>query len=219
MVQDGKNVALKSTAVEKDLGVHVDTLLKFDKHAELQANKANKLLGMIRRAFTHIDKDNMSMLYKSLVRPHLEYGHAIAYPRLKKSELILESIQRRATRIIPELKGLEYEDRLKALDLPSLYYRRDRGDMIECYKMTHGYYDTDQILKLDNSDRNLRGHSLKLQMTQSTKNVRHHFFSIRVVNKWNALPEDVVSAPSLNAFKNQLDNNWKHLKYLTVIQA
>ena len=56
-----------------------------DKHVEIQVNKANKILGMIRRAYTYIDKDTMRLLYKSLIRPHLEYGHVVAYPRYDKS--------------------------------------------------------------------------------------------------------------------------------------
>eukprot|EP00794_Sanderia_malayensis_P016292 gene16292-17930_t len=114
--------------------------------------------------------------------------------------------------MVPDLKNLEYEDRLKAMDLQSLYYRRDRGDMIECYKMTHGQYDIKQILKLD-EDKTRRGHKFKLKVSACNKEVRHHFFTLRVVTKWNSLPEEVVTAPSLDSFKNRLDNYWKHFKF------
>ena len=114
--------------------------------------------------------------------------------------------------MVPELKELDYEERLKAMDLQSLYYRRDRGDMIECYKMTHGHYDIDPILKVD-TDNARRGHSHKLKFSASNKEVRHHFFSIRVVSKWNSLPESVVSAPSMSSFKNRLDKHWKVYRY------
>ena len=63
----------------------------------------------------------MRQLYTSIVRPHLEYGHAITYPRYEKDKKLLEQVQR-ATKLISELK--EYVDRLKALDLLSLHYRR-----------------------------------------------------------------------------------------------
>ena len=67
-------------------------------------------------------------------------GHTIIYPRYEKDKKLIEGVQRRATKIIQELKGKEYPDRLKTLKLPSMQYRRDRGDMIETYKSTHGKY-------------------------------------------------------------------------------
>ena len=58
-----------------------------------------------------------------------------------------------------------------------------------------------------------RGHSLKLEKQSSELKVRHDFFSLRVVDLWNSLPESVVSAPSLNSFKNCLDKFWKEYKF------
>eukprot|EP00794_Sanderia_malayensis_P011493 gene11493-12686_t len=98
------------------------------------------------------------------------------------------------------------------MDLQSLYYRRDRGDMIECYKTTHGKYDIKQILKLE-EDKTRRGHEFKLKVSACNKEVRHHFFTLRVVTKWNSLPEKVVTAPSLDSFENRLDKYWKHFKF------
>ena len=111
------------------------------------------------------------------------------------AEEILENIQHRATKMVPELKEMEYTQRLCRMRLHSLYYRHDRGDMIECYKMTHDCYDISPILRKD--DNKLRGHSYKLQLQGSSKDVRHNFFSLRCVRNWNSLPELVVSAPSL----------------------
>jgi hypothetical protein len=54
---------------------------------------------------------------------------------------MIENIQRRATKLIPGLSDLSYEDRLRPLKLPSLSYRRSRGDMIEVYKIMSGKYD------------------------------------------------------------------------------
>jgi len=95
--------------------------------------------------------------------------------------------------MVPELKDLEYVDRLREMDLQSLYDRKNRG-MMECYKMTHGSYDIDLILKQD-MDTTRKGRLFKLKMTSSSKEVRHHYFSIGVVTKWNSLPESVVDAP------------------------
>jgi len=212
MLQDGVNRLLETSDLEKDIGVYVDDELKFDKHVEVQCNKANKMLGLIRRSFTYLDKDSMKTLYVSLIRPILEYGHVITYPRFSKSAVILENVQKRATSMIPELRDLEYKERLKILNLQSLYYRRDRGDMIECFKMTHGVYDIKPLLIID-YDNTRRGHPFKLKHQASKRDVRHKYFSLRVVANWNALPVDVVSAPSLNSFKSRLDSYWKEYMF------
>ena len=62
---------LEETTVEKDLGVKIDNLLKFTDHCQAKINTANKTLGFIRHSFQYMDKEIFTMLYKSLVRPHL----------------------------------------------------------------------------------------------------------------------------------------------------
>ena len=70
-----------------------------------------------------------------MVRPHLEYGSCVWSPHRKKDMDSIERVQRRATKIIPELKNLSYIDRLKALDLPTLKFRTERADIIETYRI------------------------------------------------------------------------------------
>ena len=127
---------LEFTEMEKDLGihVHVDDKLRLRDHAEIAAVKANKILGVIRRSYEYLDAVSLKSLHTSLVRPHLEYGHTV-WPLNYKTDLTLvENVQHRATKLVPALKDLEYTDRLKQLDLPSMACRRCRGDMIEVYK-------------------------------------------------------------------------------------
>ena len=80
--------------------------------------------------------------------------------------------------------------------------------MIECYKMLHDAYDIEPLLKRED-DTTRRGHSLKLKASSSSKEACHNYFSLRVVAKWNSLPESIVTAPSLNSFKSRLDKHWK----------
>ena len=122
---------LLETECEKDLGVHVDPALKFSAHCEKAASKANRLVGLIRRSFNYIDAQMMVQLFKSIVRPHLEYANVVWSPLYKKDSELLENVQRRATKLVPELRNCDYEERLRLLGLPSLTYRRLRGDLIE----------------------------------------------------------------------------------------
>lgn len=76
-----------------------------------------------------------------------------------------------------------------------------------------GLYNTNKdFLPLDLNSKT-RGHSLKLKKPSVKTTMRQHYFSVRVVNAWNSLPEEVVSAPSLNAFKNRLDKAWAGYKF------
>ena len=85
-----------------------------------------------------MDKDMFLNIYKSVVRPHLEYASSVWSPMFKKDKILIENVQRRATRLVKCLKHFSYEDRLKTLGLPSLEYRRERSDMIQVYKIMHG---------------------------------------------------------------------------------
>ena len=98
----------------------------------------------VKMAHTYLDSQSLLKLYTSLVRPTLEYANAVWTPILRRDQILLENVQRRATKLIAELRDRDYEDRLRALKLPSLYYRRPRGDMIEAYKFTHSIYKTEQ---------------------------------------------------------------------------
>ena len=83
---------------EKDLGILMDSELKFSKHVEEQVNKANRILGLIRRSYQHLDKESMKLLMTALVRPYLEFGNVVWAPRLQKDRLLIEGVQRRATK-------------------------------------------------------------------------------------------------------------------------
>ena len=89
---------------EKDLGVIFDKYLSFDAHIQNSINKANSMIGIIRRTFTFIDGEIFTNLYKSLARPHLEYGNIAWFPQLKRQSVAIEKVQRKATKLILALK-------------------------------------------------------------------------------------------------------------------
>ena len=130
-------VELQSTPCEKDLGVYIDNKLKFHDHAHA-VNKGNRMPGLIKNTFSCLDKETIPKLYKALVRPHLENGNVIWHPRFEMDKIAVEKVQKRATKLVPELKHLPYEEILKVLKLPSLEHRRRRGDMIHVYKILAG---------------------------------------------------------------------------------
>ena len=155
---------------------------------------------------------------RQTVRPHLEYCNTVTYPVYEKDAKLLESVQRRATKMVPGMKNCDYATRLKKLALPSLSYRRKRGDMIEVYKYTHGLYKV-SALPVEVEEKTTRGHNYKLMKKRCSTTRRLKFFSMRVVNAWNSLPVHVVNAESVNSFKSRLDMCWAHIMFSTELPA
>ena len=204
------NQQLPRIEIEKDLGVQIDDKLSFSNHISEKVNKANKVMGLIRRTFVSLDNKSFVPLYTSLVRPILEYANQAWNPYLVKDIVAIENVQRRATRMLPGMKDKTYEERLKELNLPSLSYRRSRGDMIETFKIVKGHYDEEvsgDIFTMRNGP-STRGHNWRIFKEQVRLNKRKNSFPIRVVNNWNSLPEEVVESVSVNQFKNRLDKAW-----------
>ena len=145
------------------------------------------MLGLIRRSYTYFDSQSLLKLYTSLVD---------SYPETRPNPT--RNVQRRATKLIPELRDRDYEDRLRTLKLPSLYYRRARGDMIEAYKFTHSIYKTEQEPLQRETNTTTRVHSHKLKKERCNTRTRANFFRHRITNRCNNMCDDVVTAPSLN---------------------
>ena len=208
---------LQSTVAEKDLGVIVDPYLDFDGHINEVVKKANKIAGLLTRTISYKIKDIMIPLYKALVRPILEYANPVWHPILKKHINLIEGVQRRFTKKIIGCSDLTYEDRLASLSLPSLEYRRMRGDLIEVYKIVHQLYDpcTTQSLLTFSNNEITRGHDYKLTKISTNTRLFQSFFTNRIINRWNKLPSEAVCASSLNAFKNQIDKLFKDQIYST----
>ena len=204
-------VILSQTDAEKDVGVLVSNDCKPSKQCLAAAKKANSTLGRMARSVTYRDKVVWISLYKTYVRPILEYCVQAWRPWLAKDIKVLEDVQRRAVRQVRGLKSLTYEEKLKELDLFSLEHRRERGDAIQAWKILHRHDDVDESVwfnRLANEhDRDTRLSSgyMSLKHKSSLHDPRANSFSVRVPRIWNSLPESVRSAETLSKFKDEYD--------------
>ncbi|CAC5382676.1 unnamed protein product [Mytilus coruscus] len=113
------NIHITKDEQEKDLGIIFQKDLKFSQHISSKINKANSILSLINRTFSFKDQSTFLRPYVALVRPHVEYGNTIWFQHLRKDINALEKMQMRATKLIPDIRHLGYEERLKVLKLPS----------------------------------------------------------------------------------------------------
>ena len=107
--------------------------------------------------------------------------------------------------------NLPYQDRLKAVKLPTLEYRRIRSDIIQVFRIMKGYdqIDPSKLFTLSSSSSN-RGHNLKIYKPRCESTLKLHSFSCRTINLWNNLPQDVVDSQSINSFKTGLEKHWNN---------
>ena len=160
-------------------------------------------------AFLNLDVSSFKPLYTTYVRPHLEYSMQAIGPYMAQDLKALNKVQRRATKLVRGLRHIPYEERLKRLKLDTMSRRLLRGDLIEVFKIVYGKtkLDFNNFFEL-NMDKRVRGHNKKLKVKQVFHKARAMSFSRRVVKHWNLLPQEVIMADSVNAFKNRLDQHW-----------
>ena len=154
-INNGDEVCdLNITICEKDLGVYIDPLLDFNEHMAKTVKKARSIAGMILRNINGRTYDILVPLFVGLVRPILEYANPVWSPIYRKDIDMIEKVQRNFTKRVSGLNRLTYSERLRRLDLPSLEFRRARGDMVETFKIMKGMYDesTTKTLVIRNSN-------------------------------------------------------------------
>ena len=182
---------IERTTEERDLAVIITDNLKPTSQCVKAAAKARSVLGVVRRHFKRLDPQDFLIIYKSYIRPHLEYCIQAWSPYLQKDVDCLESVQLAATRLVRGFRKVPYEDRLPILGLTTLAVRRKRGDLIECYKILSGKENLDPCQFFQRSDTtHLRGHSCKLSVSRCHLQLRQNFFSQRVIKDWNKLPQE-----------------------------
>ena len=192
--------------------------MKVSEQCGIAASKGNQILGLIRRTITYREKQLIVPLYKAVVIPHLEYCIQAWRPYRKDIDK-LKRIQRRATKMIPELRDFSYENRLLQCGLTTLETWRLKGDQIEVFKIVNSYEDVarNMFFKLKEGSRT-RGHKAALVKEHCRLDMRKYSFSQRVINKWNKLPNDCVNATSVNMLKNRIDRYMIRAGYTLMIK-
>ncbi|XP_065658917.1 uncharacterized protein LOC136083445 [Hydra vulgaris] len=204
---------IEKSTLEKDLGIYISKDLKWERQVRNASSKANNMLAVLNNTFRNKDKYLMKTLYCTYVRPHLEFAIQAWNPYYKKDIKELEKVQRRATKLILELRYLGHNQRLKILDLTTLEVQKLRGDLIQQYKLYKHFESIDmkkvQIqmhsINTPGSASNTRGYKHRVK-SEFVKNClsRLRFFTNRVVFGWNNLPESVVKSTSVEEFKSRL---------------
>ena len=196
---------LKSVDEERDLGVLFDASFNFKSHIASCISKANQQIGWITRSIISRQSGVMLRVYKTLIRPFLEYCCQVWSPKAKYGNwatiLEIEGVQRSFTRIIDGLGLLTYRERLEKLGLTTLLERRMRGDLIEVFKIVNDHVDYgSNLFNYSSVTKNIRAISVYKGPSENM-----NVFSQRVIMFWNRLPRNVKSTKSVNSFKNMLD--------------
>ena len=215
-------VELSVTEEERDLGVWTDSTLKPSLQCSKAATNANRLLGMILKSFHYRTKQSLVPLYKSLVRPKMEFAVAAWNPFYDKDIACLEKVQRRLIRSLSNVRGATYDEKLKDAGLTTLEERRKRGDMIEAFKTLSGKNNVEKegwfrIASNDENQSRTRSNTNVIEGREQTRSsvlirerartdLRNNSFRLRVGRSWNDLPDSVRNVNSTNAFKNAYDS-------------
>ena len=195
-----------------DLGILTNASLLPSEQCFKAAKRARREFYTMRRCFSKLTVNNFPMIYKTFVRPHLEYAVQAWAPYLVRDIKHIEDVQRQATRFVRGIRHLTYEDRLRTLNLFSMKRRRLRGDLIETFKIIKQIDKVDPEFFFQSSlTPSLRGHPYKLFKPRVLTRNRLHSFSVRVVEAWNKLPCNVVTADSVTTFKQRLDKCWMRI--------
>ena len=210
---------LGEVEVEKDLGVWLENSLKSHRQCEVAAKQANAALGLITRSFHFRSAKTLVPLYKTFVRPKMEFAAPVWSPWTEKEKETLERVQKRLVRFVSDATGETYEEKLESIGLQTLEERRRRGDAIETYKTVKGFNRVKKDAWFNfqtGEERPTRANTAVggvgeqrradvMIKERANLEIRRNFFTLRAERIWSRIPDWVKQAESINAFKNAYD--------------
>ena len=212
-------VEIPESENEKDLGVIVSSTLKPSKQCAAAAKAANFALGQIQRAFHYRKKSNLVPLFKTFVRPKLEFAVAAWSPWTEADANVMEKVQRRLVRMLSDVRGNTYEEKLRNAGLTTLKDRRKRGDAIETFKTLKGI---NNVIKTDwftiesedarptranteVTEEGVRRRENVLRTENARLEIRRNWYNVRAAIEWNNIPDEVRMKTTTNSFKTAYD--------------
>lgn len=193
------------SSAEKDLGVWICSNLKSNTQSQAVFKRTSRLLGILRRIFGRFSPITLPRILNTYLRPSMEYAIQAWAPWMRKDVSLLDRIYHRATKLVTGFQHLPYNERLQRLNILDFTQRRIRSDLILTFKILRVPDHPLKHLFQRVVDRTTRGHCASVIIPRSRRDCRRYFFSVRVTFIWNALPEDIVSATCVPAFKSKLD--------------
>ena len=198
------NADLPQVSFCRDLGILISNDFNSLKHCTQISRNAYFKLKQFQMCFSCSDVNFQVFVFKTYIRPLLEYNTHIWSPHLIRDINTVENVQRRFTKFLPGMRNRPYTARLERLELESLEVRRIRYDLIFFYKMVNGVMDVDVSEFVSFNTNNTRGHAFKVNSMFSRLNCRKYFFVNRTINLWNSLPANIAESESLAIFKNKI---------------
>ena len=196
---DGLNIERRSKA--KDLGIIVSDTLSFSPHIDQSCKEAKSEIGRVKRSFISRSPKFLTDVYKTYIRPKIEYSVQVWNPVYRGDINKIEKVQNKLTKLLPYGAVRTPQERNEIMGLTTHETRRLRGDLIQLYNYSR---TENSALKPKTSDRT-RGNSRAFTKQHCRTNVRAHSFFLRNIDAWNRLPEEIVTAETVNIFKTRID--------------
>ena len=206
---------LQKKILEKDLGVLFSVKLNFHEHIHSVVKKANRQLGIITRVFKDRNFDTIVPLYKTFVRPLLEYNSIIWSPYLKQHDQKIESVQMKMCKLLVRLSSLSYKEKLKKVKLLTLRARRIKHQLMTVYKIMNHDIDLcfDDYFQKSHFKKT-RGNVFKLSIPKSRTNIYKNFFSCSIIKHWNSFKSSEILVRSPKLFNTNINKYFTRSKIL-----
>lgn len=191
----------------KYLGVTFTHNLSWSAHIDQTCSKALKKLGYLRRTMQKAPKDTKLLMYKTLVRPIIDYGATVWSPHNQNNIIKLEAVQKKAVRFIFRRYDRYFSpsSALPSLNLTLLSVRRDVESLKFLHNIINMFYRTSNTVCLSfakpSSTRNF--HELNLFPFYARTNTFKYSFFPRTIEVWNSLPGCLRSLP-ISEFESAL---------------